>query len=229
MRRIRKEDPGAISERRIQSAEAGLQSARSRLAAAQAQLEAARNALGSTDENNAQLQQARSSLNTARINLERTSVFAPADGLITDLRVDKGNYAAAGAPLMTFIAIQDTWIRADFSENNLGNVDPGDPVEITFDVRPGRVYHGKVRRTGYGVQVSSNALGTLPTIDNQREWLRSEQRFPAVIDFEVPDEIRNELRVGSQASVIVYTGDNWLMNALGKAYIRIAATLSYLY
>lgn len=229
MRRIREEDAGAISERRIQQAEASLASSRGKLAAAQASLESARSALGSTDDSNAQIQQARTNLENARLNLERTVVYAPQDGLITDLRVDLGNYAAAGAALMTFIAIDNSWIQADLSENNLGNVDVGDRVEITFDVRPGKVYQGRVRQTGYGVLVDSNALGTLPTIDNDRNWLRDEQRFPVTIDFEASDLEESELRVGSQASVIVYTGDNWIMNTLGKFYIRVNALLSYAY
>jgi len=229
MRRIREEDEGAISERRIQSAEASLAVARGQLAAAQAALEAARSNLGDIDENNAQLRQARASLEKARLDLERSVVHAPRDGLITDLRVDQGNYAAAGTALMTFVAIHDGWIRADLTENNLGNVDVGDPVEITFDVWPGKVFKGSVRQTGFGVQVSSNALGTLPTIDNQRTWLRDEQRFPVLIDLNTPDLTKSDLRVGSQVSVIVYTGDNWVLNTLGKLYIRVSAWLSYAY
>jgi len=229
MRRIREEDAGAISERRIQQAEAALASSQGRLASAKAKLDATRSALGSTDENNAQIQQARSDLQNALLNLERTIVYAPKDGLITDLRVDQGNFASAGAALMTFIAIHDTWIQADLSENNLGHVDAGDRVEITFDVQPGKIFQGRVRQTGYGVQVDSNALGTLPTIKNDRNWLRDEQRFPVTIDFEAGDLAQSDLRVGSQVSVIVYTGDNWIMNALGKFYIRLNAFLSYAY
>ncbi len=229
MRTIRQEDPGAISERRLQSAEANLAASRGQLAAAEAALEAARSALGSPDENNAQIQQARSALENAQLNLERTAVYAPRDGMITDLRIDQGNFAGAGAPLMTFIAIHDTWIQAELSENNLGNVDTGDRVEVTFDVRPGKVFQGTVRQTGYGVQVDSNPLGTLPTIDNQRDWLRAEQRFPVIIDFNSDDLGKTDLRVGSQVSVIVYTGDNVVLNLLGKVYIRMKALLSYAY
>jgi len=229
MRRIREEDAGAISERRIQSAEASLASSRGRLAAAEASLQAARSALGSTDENNAQIQQANANLAKARLDLERTSVYAPGDGMITDLRVDAGNFAGAGAPLMTFIAIHDTWIQADLSENNLGHLDAGDRVEIAFDVRPGKVYKGRVRQIGYGVEVSTNPLGSLPTIKNDRNWLREEQRFPVTIDFDADAQLDANLRVGSQASVIVYTGDHWLMNMLGRFYIRVNALLSYAY
>ena len=229
MRRIREEDAGAISERRIQQSEANLASSRARLSAAQSSLAAAISALGSTDENNAQIQQARTNLENARLNLERTVVYAPRNGMITDLRVDQGNFAAAGAALMTFIAIHDTWIQADLSENNLGNVNPGDRVEVTFDVQPGKVFKGRVRQMGYGVEVNSNPLGSLPKIDNDRNWLRAEQRFPVTIDFEASDLSVSNLRVGSQASVIVYTGDNWIMNTLGRFYIRLNAYLSYAY
>jgi multidrug resistance efflux pump len=229
MRRIREEDPGAISERRLQSAEAAQATSRGNLAAAKASLESAISALGSTDENNSQVQQARAALEKAQLDLQRTKVSAPRDGMITDLRVDLGNYAGAGAPLMTFIAIHETWIQADLSENNLGNVDPGDEVEIAFDVLPGKVFKGTVRQMGYGVEVNSNALGTLPTIDNQREWLRAEQRFPVTIDFEYGDIELADLRVGSQVSVIVYTGKNPFFNGVGKLYIRLTALLSYAY
>jgi len=230
MRRIRKEDPGAISQRRIDSAEASLAAARGQLSAAQASAEAARSALGATDESNAQIQQAKAALDKARVDLERTTVVAPRNGVVTDMRIDLGNFAAAGAPLMTFIATGQVWVRADLTENNLGNVNAGDRVELTFDVQPGKIYQGKIRETGFGVQVDSNALGTLPTIDNQRNWLRAAQRFPVIVDVETDKGAqRMGLRVGSQVSVIVYTGDNWLLNSLGQFYIRVIAILSYAY
>ena len=230
MRKIRQEDPGALSQRRIDQAEASLTAAIGQLSAARASAEAARSALGPTDENNAQVQQAKAALDKARIDLERTTVVAPRAGVVTDLRIDQGNFAAAGAPLMTFIATQQVWVRADLTENNLGNVKAGDHVELTFDVQPGKIYKGKIRDTGFGVQVASNSLGTLPTIDNQRNWLRDAQRFPVLIDVETDkDSQEMGLRVGSQVSVIVYTGNNWLMNFLGRIYIRAGAVLSYAY
>ena len=69
----------------------------------------------------------------------------------------------------------------------------------------------------------------MPTIENQRSWLRDEHRFAVIIDLNLPDLTESDLRVGSQASVIVYTGDNWVMNTLGKFYIRLNAWLSYAY
>ncbi len=230
MRRIRDEDPGAISQRRIDSAEASLAAAIARVAAATASLESARSAVGEIGENNADIQNAQAALDKARVDLQRTVLVAPRDGVVNDMRIDHGNFAAAGAALMTFIATHEVWVRADLTENNLGNVKAGDRVEMTFDVQPGKIYKGKIREIGFGVQVDSNALGTLPTIDNQRNWLRDAQRFPVLIDVETnKDSQQMGLRVGSQVSVIVYTGNNWLMNFLGRIYIRGIAVLSYAY
>jgi len=230
MRRIRDEDQGAISQRRIDSAEASLASARARVASSTANLESARSALGEIGENNADLQNAQAALDKARVDLKRTVLVAPRDGVVTDMRIDQGNFAAAGAPLMTFISTHEVWVRADLTENNLGNVKAGDRVELAFDVQPGKIYKGKIRESGFGVQVDSNSLGTLPTIDNQRSWLRDAQRFPVLIDVETDKSAQQMgLRVGSQVSIVVYTGNNWLMNFLARFYIRAVAVMSYAY
>ncbi len=228
LRRIKEEDPGAISERRLEQAESALAVAQSQLAASQANLEKAIQDLGEAGDENSRILQAQAALDQAQLDLTRTTVRAPDNGLLTDVRVDRGNFAAAGAPLMTFIAIHNIWVQADFTENNLGHVDPGDKVEIVFDSMPGRVISGRVRGTGFGVALNSAPLGNLPTIDNDRQWLRDAQRFPVLVEFQLEDrDERLGIRVGSQASVIVYTGDNWLFNFVGKIYIRLASLLTY--
>ena len=122
LRRIKEEDPGAISDRRLEQAESSLSVAQSQLMASQANLEKAIQDLGEAGDQNSRILQARSALEQAELDLERTTVRAPDDGLVTDVRVDNGNFASAGAPLMTFIGMDDIWIRADFTENNLGNI-----------------------------------------------------------------------------------------------------------
>jgi multidrug resistance efflux pump len=230
IRSIRQQDPGAMSERRLESAEASLASAQSRVAAARAGLAAAIDTLGDAGELNAQVRQARASLETAQLNLERATVRAPEDGVVTGMRVDKGNFAAAGAPQMTFIGSRNFWIQADFKENNLGHIDPGDSVDLVFDVYPGQVIRGTVREIGFGVAVDDPPLGSLPTISNDRNWLRQAQRYPVLIDFEVPQEVRTvRLKVGSQASVVVYTDDNPLLNGIARFLMRVQSYLTYAY
>jgi len=228
LRRIKEQDPGAISDRRVEQAEASLSVSISRLAAAQANVEKAKQDLGEEGDNNARILEAQAALDQANLDLARTMVRAPADGLLTDVRVDRGSFAATGAPQMTFIGVHDVWVQADFTENNLGHMEPGDDVEIVFDALPGRVFSGKVRSAGFGVDIDSAPLGSLPTIENNRQWLRDAQRFPVQIDFQLRDAAdRQAVRVGAQASVITYTGNHWLFNITGKLYIRVVSILSY--
>ena len=230
LRRIKDEDPGAISERRLESAEATLKISQAQLEAAQATLEKALQDLGEAGEDNSRILQAQVALDAANLDLSNTEVRAPADGIVTDVRVDRGNFAAAGAAQMTFLATRDVWVQADFTENNLGNIKPGDPVGIVFDALPGKVIKGTVRTTGFGVQVDSAPLGSLPTIDNDREWLRDAQRFSVIIDFDLPErDDRMGIRVGAQASVIVYTGGGFLFNTLGRIKMRLESLFTYAY
>jgi multidrug resistance efflux pump len=169
-------------------------------------------------------------LDQALLDLKRATVVAPEDGVVTGVNLDRGNFASAGAPQMTFISTGNIWIQADYTENNLGNIDAGDDVEIVFDVIPGNVYGGKVKSMGFGVALNNPPLGSLPTIDNDRNWLRDAQRFPVLIDFQgVDDSSAKRIKVGSQASVLVYTGDNWMLNLLAKVHMRINAVLTYAY
>jgi len=230
LQRIKDEDPGAISQRRIESAEASLASARGRLGASIANVEKAKQDLGQTGEQNSRILQAQSALSQAKLNLARTVVVAPEDGLVTDVRVNKGNYANASAPQMTFVAVDNIWIQADFTENNLGNIKAGDEVKIVFDVLPGEVFSGSVRELGFGVAVDSAPLGSLPTIDNNQGWLRAAQRYPVLVDFDLPVQHNMiSLRVGSQATVVVITGSNSLINTLARFQIWLNSILTYAY
>lgn len=229
LRRIKNQDAGAISDRLLEASEASLIVARQQLVAAKANLEQARQNMGQAGEDNSRIQQAMVALERAQLDLERTNVVAPATGVVTDVRVDRGNFAAPGAPQMTFIATEDVWVQADFTENNLGHVDRGDAVRLAFDVFPGRVFEGTVRATGFGVAVDSAPLGSLPTINNNRKWLRDAQRFPVVIDFEMSPEDMRKLKVGAQSTAMIYAGDSWFFNTLGAMYIRIGSILSYAY
>jgi multidrug resistance efflux pump len=225
------EDRGAISVRRLEIAQATRIEAHSKEQASEADLRKAQEAAGDAGDDNAQLRSARSAIEKAELDLARTKVVAPARGLVTDLRTDIGHFAQAGAPAMTLITIHDQWIDADMTENNLGNIEVGDEVAIVLDVLPGKVLKGRVRSVGNGVSSGQPAPpGTLPTIQNSRDWLRQAQRFPVAIAFDPSDAERlRKARIGGQAEVMVFTGDNVVMNTLGAAYIRLKSWLSYLY
>ncbi|MFQ2224939.1 HlyD family secretion protein [Aeromonas enteropelogenes] len=229
--RLYAEDPGAISVRRLEVARATRVQAQSQVKAAEASLIQAKEAAGNSGDKNSQLMSARSAIEKAELDLDHTRVLAPSRGLVTDLRTDVGQFVSAGAPAMTLIAIHDVWISADMTENNLGNLAPGDEVAIVLDVMPGQVFKGRIRSLGNGVSAGNQtAAGSLPTVQNNRDWLRQAQRFPVAIEFDKEELARLQgIRVGGQAEVLVYSGDNWLMNGLGALFIRLMSLLSYLY
>ena len=231
LEQIHKEDPGALSVRRVESAQATRIKASSQVEAARADLRRAQETAGERGEKNAQLLSARAAIEKAELDLKRTQVVAPARGTVTDLRTDVGQFAQAGAAAMTLIAIHDLWISADMTENNLGNVKPGDMAEIVLDVMPGQVLKGRVRSVGTGVGSGQQAQpGTLPAIENSRDWLRQSQRFPVAVEFDPSERERlHGVRIGGQADVLIYTGEYDLMNWLAGVFIGAMSYFSYLY
>jgi multidrug resistance efflux pump len=231
LERLYSEDPGTISLRRLEISRATLTESISQVAAAKAEVQRARETQGGGEDENAQLLSAASNLEKAQLDLSNTQVHARSAGLITDLRTDVGQFAAAGAPVMTLIAIHDVWVSADMTENNLGSVQPGTPVSIVLDALPGRILKGHVRSVGYGVSVGqSTPPGSLPTVENSRDWLRPAQRFPVIIEFE-PGELTNPqgIRAGGQAEVMAFPSDSSPLNILGRLFLRVMSWLSYAY
>jgi multidrug resistance efflux pump len=233
LERLYREDPGTVSVRRLEIAQASLDQARATVAAAEADIQRAIEQKGGEDDaNNAILKSALSAVEKAELDLANTVVKAASAGVITDLRAEVGQYAGTGSPVMTLVAIRDVWISAEFTENNLGHLRPDSPVEIIFDVLPGEVFEGEVRSIGLGVSAGqAPPPGTLPTVDNDRDWLRQSQRFPVIIGFDVDqhEQLRQQLRVGGQASVIAYSEGHGVLRAIGKGYIRLMSWLSYAY
>jgi multidrug resistance efflux pump len=227
LERLYREDPGTISLRRLEGARASREQAISQVAAARAEVQRAREQQGGSEEDNAQLRSAATALQKAELDLANTQVHARSAGLITDLRTEAGQFAAAGNPVMTLIAIHDVWISADMTENNLGLVEVGSPL----DTLPGRIFEGRVRSIGYGVSVGqATAPGSLPTVQNSRDWLRPAQRFPVIVEF-APGELAKlrGIRVGGQAEVMAFPREGNLLNPLGRLVLRLMSWLSYAY
>lgn len=231
LERLYSDDRGTISLRRLEIARANLAQAVSQVAAARAEVQRAREQEGGSEEDNAKLRSAAAAVQKAELDLANTQVRAPAAGLVTDLRTDAGQFAAAGKPVMTLIAIHDVWINAEMTENNLGHVDPGTPVAIILDALPGQIFEGRVRSVGYGVSVGTPTQpGSLPTVQNSRDWLRPAQRFPVAIDLD-PGQLPSlrGIRVGGQAEVMAFPHPGNPLNPLGRLYLRLMSWLSYAY
>jgi multidrug resistance efflux pump len=233
LERLHERDPGTISVRRVELARATLDQARAQVTAAEADIQRAIEQMGGDDaDNNTILNAALTAVDKAELDLANTAVKASTRGVITDLRAEVGQFAGTGSPVLTLIGIHDLWVNAEFTENNLGHMKVATPVEILFDVLPGRVFRGEVRSLGLGIGAGFNPpAGALPTIQNDRDWLRQSQRFPVIIGFESEQDpaLQEQLRIGGQASVMVYSEGTGLLKLLGKAYIRIASLLSYVH
>jgi len=235
LKRLIDEDPGTVSVRRLEGAQATRDQAISQVAAARAEVQRAREQQGGAEADNAQLRSAAANVEKARLDLARTVVRADANGLITDLRTDLrtdvGHYVGAGSPMMTLITIHDVWISADMTENNLGRLRPGAPVLVVLDALPGTVLKGQVRSIGYGVSVGQPAPpGSLPTVQNSRDWLRSAQRFPVIVELD-RDQLADKsgLRVGGQAEVMALPSEGNPLNLLGRVFMWLMSWLSYAY
>ncbi|WP_152223474.1 HlyD family secretion protein [Pseudomonas sp. SCB32] len=231
LQRLYQEDPGTVSVRRLESAQATREQTASQVAAARAEVERAREQQGGHDEDNAQLRSATANVAKARLDLSRTVVRADSNGLITDLRTDVGHYVGPGSPVMTLIAIHDVWISADMTENNLGHLSPGTPVLVVLDALPGELLRGRIRSIGYGVSVGqSTPPGSLPTVQNSREWLRSAQRFPVIVELDRDQPLNTAgLRVGGQAEVMALPKEGNPLNLIGRVFMWLMSWLSYAY
>ncbi|HEB81748.1 MAG TPA: HlyD family secretion protein, partial [Gammaproteobacteria bacterium] len=213
---------GDKARKAIEKAEADLASARS-------ELEKARQNLGATGDKNPKIRAAIAALKKAQVDLSRTIIRAPSHGGITNLKIDVGHFARVGAPLMTFIEVNDVWIKASLRENSLANIHPGDQVDIALDIAPGRIFTGRVSSVGFAVSYEKGGkVGDLPTVETKTGWLRQAQRFPVYIRFD-DDSSKGLRRYGGQADVQFYTGNHWVINSLGWLWIRLQSWLSYVY
>ncbi len=220
---------GAASESRADDARTRIEMNKAKLVRARSELKKAKSKLGSVGPDNARVKSALTALETAELDLHRTIIKAPGEGIITNLTIDVGHYANAGSPIMTFIATKDSWVQADMRENSLGHIKNGDPVDLILDSAPGKVFKGEVMSVGYGVSDSStNTLGGLATVQTSQGWLREAQRFPVLIRF-TDDRVRGYRRAGGQVNVVVYTGDSMILNAVAWIRIRFISFLSHIY
>ena len=117
-------------------------------------------------------------------------------------------------------------------ENNIANIDIGDPAEISLDLYPGRIFDGVVASITYGSSDGTRSSG-LPSAPQSSGWMRDPQRFPVRITMtgyvEGSDEYDIRRMINGQADVVVYTGKSKFMNALAVVWLRLMSVLSYAY
>jgi membrane fusion protein (multidrug efflux system) len=192
-------EQGFLSEQGGETARTQVATATATLHAAQANLQQARSALGTKGDDNATIQAAVAAVEQAKLDLQRTHVVAPADGVVTNLTLRPGDVVQPGAPLFVIISNQHFWIDANFKETELNQIRPGETATIEVDMYPGREFHGVVESLSGG---SGTAFSLLPPQNATGNWVKVTQRVPVRIRVTDPDP-QWPLRVGTTATVKV--------------------------
>jgi multidrug resistance efflux pump len=175
---------GVYAKSKRDQAESELGTAEAQVQRAQASLEQARQALGPKGADNPQIRDALAALEQARLDLTRTTLRAPGDGVVTNLQLNIGQFAAAGQPALTFLDARLVWLQAFVRENTLEYINPGTRAEAVLDVLPGRVLPARVESLGWGVGEGDvdPTTGLPKTHQGTGGWLASAQRFPVQLN-----------------------------------------------
>jgi multidrug resistance efflux pump len=220
---------GVYSLARGDQAQKQLDTAEAQVQRAQASLEQARQALGPKGANNPQIREALAELEQARLDVTRTTLLSPGDGVVTNLQLNVGQFAAAGQPALTFLDARQVWLQAFLRENSLEHIQPGERAEVVLDVLPGRVLLARVESIGWGVGEGDvdSTTGLAKAHQSSGGWLAPAQRFPVQLMFETAEERPRGVRYNAGASIIIYTGEHPVADALAWLWIRLIAALTY--
>jgi multidrug resistance efflux pump len=146
-------------------------------------------------------QQAVARLAQARVNLERTHIYSPVNGYVTNLLVQLGDYATVGKYLISIVDSDSFWVDGYFEETNIDRIQVGDPATIKLMGYP-QILHGHVNSIARAIDVPNaqpNELG-VATVNPIFTWVRLAQRIPVRIHIDhVPKGVT--LSAGMTATV----------------------------
>jgi len=148
------------------------------LATAEATAAHARAALSSGDTSGtpAAIQAAMAQREQAALNLARTVVRAPKDGIVSQTsRLQIGNVTPSGVPALSLVVSQAAWVEANFKETDLNHMAPGQCAELKFDAYPGLKVKGRVQSIGAG---TGSEFSVLPAQNANGNWVKVTQRVP---------------------------------------------------
>lgn len=149
---------------------------------------------GTTEETNPEVAFARARLDQAKVDLERTIVRSPVDGIVAKRQVQLGQRVQAGMPLLTVVPVQEMHVDANFKEVQLTNVRVGQPVILHADIYGSAVtYHGVVEGFSGG---SGAAFSAIPAQNATGNWIKVVQRLPVRIKLDPKELLTNPLKVG---------------------------------
>jgi len=190
----------------LEQARAGVATARATQGAAEGQL-AANDALvhGSTIETDPAVLAAKAKLENARLDLDRTIIRAPIDGVVTRRQVQVGQRVAQGSPIMSIVPLNQVYVDANFKERQLRRVRIGMPATVVADIYGGGVvYHGKVVGFSGG---TGSSMALIPAQNATGNWIKVVQRLPVRIALDPKELAAHPLRVGLSTEVEIDLAD----------------------
>ena len=147
-------------------------------------------------------------VNTAKLNLSYTKVYAEVDGYVSNINFQTGSQAVANQPILALVDINSYWVFGFFREDSIPEVAVGDQARVTLLAYPDTPLTGKVESIAWGIAHSDGNPGVnlLPSVKPVFQWIRLAQRIPVRIKLDkLPDDVK--LRFGMTASVMVMKRD----------------------
>lgn len=173
---------GFTTRARLQQSEHALEQARATLQRANADAAEARSKLATgaaVPGENPQIAAARVQREQALLNLSRTKVYAPADGVVSQAdRLQVGQQMMTGLPAVTIVTSDRSWVEANFKETDLDKMRVGQCAEVGLDAYPGLRLKGHVASIGAG---TGSEFSVLPAQNANGNWVKVTQRVPVRI------------------------------------------------
>ena len=165
-----------------------------------------------------------------KVQIKRAQIRAPADGFVSNLRIQKGFYAKQGELQLTLVKSQMRWIQANIKENNLERIKQGQEVVLSFGVYPGKLFRGKVKSVAKGItEYNELPNNYLSFVEPKQEWIRLAQRIPVHIELDEEEGIDIDLLcLGGSAVVTIYTTSNPFMRAMALSYHWLRCKMNFL-
>ncbi|MBN8873649.1 MAG: HlyD family secretion protein [Rhodospirillales bacterium] len=189
-----------------QKALAGDRSAKAGVVAAQAALEGANRQLAVIDADavaaRAEIAQASADLRSAELNLGYTELRAPIAGYVGNRSAQIGAYVGSGTTLLAVVPARGLWVDANFKEDQLARMRPGDPATIVADVLPGRTFHGRVESLS---PATGAVFSIIPPQNATGNFTKIVQRVPVRIALDGDGQELGLLRAGLSTTVSVDT------------------------
>jgi len=127
------------------------------------------------------------------LNLQYCTVRAPQAGIVSKRSVEVGQTIQPGQPLVALVDLSDLYVTANFKENQIGKMRPGQPVDITVDAYPDKVFKGHVD----SIQAGTGArFSLLPPENATGNYVKVVQRVPVKIVFDEPPDPSHLLAPG---------------------------------